>query len=107
MRERQNTIINALDIHLFCTSVSILWRKYLPILSTDHDHFQLGTLSHIINAPANGYQELCDWPEDAPDPSVRNVEVQVSWGEEKKKKANQKKRSFYSSESSAGEFSEM
>uniref|UniRef100_A0A8C9JIL5 AP-3 complex subunit beta n=1 Tax=Panthera tigris altaica TaxID=74533 RepID=A0A8C9JIL5_PANTA len=42
---------------------------------TDRDHFQLGSLSHLLNAKATGYQELPDWPEEAPDPSVRNVEV--------------------------------
>ncbi|EPQ15290.1 AP-3 complex subunit beta-2 [Myotis brandtii] len=40
----------------------------------DRDHFQLGSLSHLLNAKATGYQELPDWPEEAPDPSVRNVE---------------------------------
>lgn len=43
--------------------------------SSDRDHFQLGSLSHLLNAKATGYQELPDWPEEAPDPSVRNVEV--------------------------------
>ncbi|KAH0619941.1 hypothetical protein JD844_014386 [Phrynosoma platyrhinos] len=38
------------------------------------DHFQLGSLSHLLNAKAVGYQELPDWPSEAPDPSVRNVE---------------------------------
>lgn len=41
----------------------------------DRDHFQLGTLSHTLNAKAAGYLELSNWPEVAPDPSVRNVEV--------------------------------
>lgn len=41
----------------------------------DRDHFQLGSLSHLLNAKAVGYQELPDWPSEAPDPSVRNVEV--------------------------------
>lgn len=45
------------------------------LLHTDRDHFQLGSLSHLLNAKAVGYQELPDWPEEAPDPSVRNVEV--------------------------------
>lgn len=44
----------------------------------DRDHFQLGSLSHLLNAKAAGYQELPDWPESAPDPSVRNVEVKDS-----------------------------
>ncbi|XP_029107696.1 AP-3 complex subunit beta-2 [Scleropages formosus] len=52
--------------------------KPAPILESpfkDRDHFQLGSLSHLLNVKAGGYQELPDWPETAPDPSVRNVEV--------------------------------
>lgn len=41
---------------------------------TDREHFQLGTLSHTLNMKASGYLELSNWPEIAPDPSVRNVE---------------------------------
>lgn len=43
--------------------------------SIDRDRFQLGSLSHTLNTKASGYLELSDWPEVAPDPSVRNVEV--------------------------------
>uniref|UniRef100_A0A8C1J8E9 AP-3 complex subunit beta n=1 Tax=Cyprinus carpio TaxID=7962 RepID=A0A8C1J8E9_CYPCA len=52
--------------------------KPAPVLQStfkDRDHFQLGSLSHLLNAKAAGYQELPDWPESVPDPSVRNVEV--------------------------------
>uniref|UniRef100_A0A672J7A1 AP-3 complex subunit beta n=1 Tax=Salarias fasciatus TaxID=181472 RepID=A0A672J7A1_SALFA len=55
--------------------------KPAPVLESpfkDRDHFQLGSLSHLLNAKAGGYQELPDWPEAAPDPSVRNVEVKES-----------------------------
>ncbi|CAB1323612.1 unnamed protein product [Coregonus sp. 'balchen'] len=55
--------------------------KPAPILESpfkDRDHFQLGSLSHLLNAKAGGYQVLPDWPEAAPDPSVRNVEVKES-----------------------------
>ncbi|KAM6426681.1 AP-3 complex subunit beta-2 isoform 5-T5 [Liasis olivaceus] len=55
-----------------------LAQKPAPILESsfkDRDHFQLGSLSHLLNAKAVGYQELPDWPSEAPDPSVRNVEV--------------------------------
>ncbi|XP_054882379.1 AP-3 complex subunit beta-2 isoform X5 [Poeciliopsis prolifica] len=55
--------------------------KPAPVLESpfkDRDHFQLGSLSHLLNAKAGGYQELPDWPESAPDPSVRNVEVKES-----------------------------
>ncbi|XP_030046240.1 AP-3 complex subunit beta-2 [Microcaecilia unicolor] len=55
-----------------------LAQKPAPILESsfkDRDHFQLGSLSHLLNSKALGYQELPGWPEEAPDPSVRNVEV--------------------------------
>ncbi|XP_059496050.1 AP-3 complex subunit beta-2 isoform X2 [Stegostoma tigrinum] len=55
-----------------------LAQKPAPVLESsfkDRDHFQLGSLSHLLNSKAGGYQELPDWPESAPDPSVRNVEV--------------------------------
>uniref|UniRef100_A0AAQ6AAA7 AP-3 complex subunit beta n=1 Tax=Amphiprion ocellaris TaxID=80972 RepID=A0AAQ6AAA7_AMPOC len=60
--------------------------KPAPVLESpfkDRDHFQLGSLSHLLNAKAGGYQELPDWPEAAPDPSVRNVETEevISTGE--------------------------
>uniref|UniRef100_UPI00358E8B27 AP-3 complex subunit beta-2 n=1 Tax=Myxine glutinosa TaxID=7769 RepID=UPI00358E8B27 len=63
----------------------------------DRDQYQLGSLSHLLNMKVPGYQELPDWPEQAPDPSVRNVEV-PEWikpaGKEKKK--DRKDKSFYS-----------
>ena len=43
----------------------------------DRQGFQLGSLSHMINSKAHGYQELPDFPEVAPDASVRNVEVRM------------------------------
>ncbi|KAM4710029.1 AP-3 complex subunit beta-1 isoform 2-T2 [Discoglossus pictus] len=55
-----------------------LAQKPAPVLESpykDRDRFQLGTLSHTLNSKASGYLELSDWPEVAPDPSVRNVEV--------------------------------
>ncbi|KAJ7389586.1 AP-3 complex subunit beta-2 [Desmophyllum pertusum] len=41
----------------------------------DRQGFQVGSLSHMINLKASGYQELPQFPELAPDASVRNVEV--------------------------------
>ncbi|KFQ43450.1 AP-3 complex subunit beta-1, partial [Nestor notabilis] len=86
-----------------------LAQKPAPLLESpfkDRDHFQLGTLSHTLNSQATGYLELSDWPEVAPDPSVRNVEIAESakeWtgilGKPKKEKATEK---FYS-ESEEGE----
>nr|XP_033785317.1 AP-3 complex subunit beta-1 isoform X2 [Geotrypetes seraphini] len=55
-----------------------LAQKPAPLLESpfkDRDHFQLGSLSHTLNSKATGYLELSNWPEVAPDPSVRNVEV--------------------------------
>ena len=35
----------------------------------------MGTLSHAISARVSGYSDLPNFPETAPDPSVRNVEI--------------------------------
>uniref|UniRef100_A0A1E1XLB5 AP-3 complex subunit beta n=1 Tax=Amblyomma sculptum TaxID=1581419 RepID=A0A1E1XLB5_AMBSC len=92
----------------------LLASKPAPVLQSkfeDRDHYQIGSLSHFINAKANGYQELPDFPEVAPDPSLRNVEVPAAWQDtktSKKKKQVVKKKSFYSetdSSRSAGESS--
>ncbi|XP_069736822.1 AP-3 complex subunit beta-1 isoform X2 [Phaenicophaeus curvirostris] len=58
-----------------------LAQKPAPLLESpfkDRDHFQLGTLSHTLNSQVTGYLELSDWPEVAPDPSVRNVDIAES-----------------------------
>ncbi|XP_060091844.1 AP-3 complex subunit beta-1 [Heteronotia binoei] len=80
-----------------------LAQKPAPLLESpfkDREHFQLGTLSHTLNMKASGYLQLSNWPEIAPDPSVRNVEVIEStkeWtsilGKVKKEKPTEK---FYS-----------
>uniref|UniRef100_A0A8C2AJI5 AP-3 complex subunit beta n=1 Tax=Cyprinus carpio TaxID=7962 RepID=A0A8C2AJI5_CYPCA len=79
--------------------------KPAPVLQStfkDRDHFQLGSLSHLLNAKAAGYQELPDWPESAPDPSVRNVEVKDSipdWSKctsRKDRKEKKTEKPFYS-----------
>lgn len=74
---------------------------------SDRDQFQLSTLSHLINARASGYQDLPEFPDEAPDPSVRCVEVPVSFTPEphhrvshQKKTKPPKAKSFYSDESS-------
>ncbi|XP_058501359.1 AP-3 complex subunit beta-2 isoform X6 [Solea solea] len=75
--------------------------KPAPVLESpfkDRDHFQLGSLSHLLNAKAGGYQELPDWPEAAPDPSVRNVEV-PEWtkcSSREKRKEKKVEKPFYS-----------
>lgn len=66
----------------------------------------MGTLSHILNTRATGYQELPDWPEVAPDPSVRNIELPSLFDEPKskgreRKKVVKKEKSFYSDDSSS------
>lgn len=56
----------------------LLGSKPAPVLESaykDSDQYQLGTLSHSINSRVNGYQELPDFPLQAPDPTVRNVEI--------------------------------
>uniref|UniRef100_A0A3Q4HLB6 AP-3 complex subunit beta n=1 Tax=Neolamprologus brichardi TaxID=32507 RepID=A0A3Q4HLB6_NEOBR len=82
--------------------------KPAPILESpfkDRDHFQLGSLSHLLNAKAGGYQELPDWPEAAPDPSVRNVEV-PEWtkcsSREKRKEKKVEKPFYTDSEGESG-----
>lgn len=55
------------------------WTSSVAFFLPDRDHFQLGSLSHLLNAKAVGYQELPDWPSEAPDPSVRNVEVGLAF----------------------------
>ncbi|XP_026058169.1 AP-3 complex subunit beta-2-like isoform X7 [Carassius auratus] len=75
--------------------------KPAPVLEStfkDRDHFQLGSLSHLLNAKAGGYQELPDWPESAPDPSVRNVEI-PDWSKctsRKDRKEKKAEKPFYS-----------
>ena len=52
---------------------------YLEItFLSGRSQWQLGSLSHAINAKANGYLSLEGFPEEPPDPSVRNVEVCAS-----------------------------
>uniref|UniRef100_A0A8C9WQ02 AP-3 complex subunit beta n=1 Tax=Scleropages formosus TaxID=113540 RepID=A0A8C9WQ02_SCLFO len=79
--------------------------KPAPVLESpfkDRDHFQLGSLSHLLNAKAGGYQELPDWPESAPDPSVRNVEVKYPTSREKRKEKKVEKPFYSDSEGESG-----
>lgn len=79
-----------------------LAQKPAPLLESpfkDRDHFQLGTLSHTLNIKASGYLELSNWPEVAPDPSVRNVEVielAKEWTPAGKAKKENPAKKFYS-----------
>lgn len=80
----------------------LLSSKPAPVLQSkfkDRDQFQLGSLSHYLNCRATGFRDLPPFPEEAPDPSVRNVDVPTPWQEfrfVKKKKQLVKKKSFYS-----------
>ena len=49
------------------------------VVSTARSCWQLGSLSHFINAEASGYIPLPDYPTEAPDPSVRDVEVYYTY----------------------------
>ncbi|CAD5125567.1 DgyrCDS13770 [Dimorphilus gyrociliatus] len=77
-----------------------LCSKPAPVLQSrfkDRDQFQLGTLSHMINQAAVGYHDLPMWPEVAPDPKVRDIEItpaHVPSGRIGKK--IKEKKSFYS-----------
>jgi len=65
------------------------------------EEYQLGSLSHYINARASGYQDLPGFPEVAPDPSARAVEppkpIDNPW---KKETKPQKSGKFYDSDGS-------
>ncbi|ESO88349.1 hypothetical protein LOTGIDRAFT_126173 [Lottia gigantea] len=83
--------------------------KPAPVLASkfkDRDLYQLGTLSHLLNIKCHGYQELPEWPESAPDSSVRNVEVVMPWVEKPQHSQQKKKKeskSFYSESESSEE----
>ena len=78
------------------------------------DEYQLGSLSHFINARANEYQDLPDYPEVPPDPKVRQVEVakppENNWSKKDnparsskgKAPAAKKEKSFYDSDNDKG-----
>jgi AP-3 complex subunit beta len=52
--------------------------KPAPLLESNFKsraRWQLGSLSHYVNAEVSSYNSLPDFPDVPPDPSVRNVEV--------------------------------
>ncbi|CAF0807411.1 unnamed protein product [Adineta ricciae] len=56
----------------------LLAPKPAPVLESivrDHDQYTLGTLSFVIGQKAVGYKDLPEFPLEAPDPNVRNVEI--------------------------------
>lgn len=70
--------------------------KYYFYSFVDREEFQMGSLSHYINARAHGYQDLPAFPETPSDPSVRNVPTEPSPKMVKKMTTGSKKKSFYS-----------
>lgn len=67
----QPTVLSrrARDIFLAAKPAPQLQSKY-----QGREQFQLGSLSHYLNARATGYHDIPDFPEVAPDSSVRHVE---------------------------------
>ena len=85
--------------------VYIILHMYIPL---GRAVWQVGSLSHAINAEATGYLPLPDFPEEAPDPSVRNVEdTNAFWahrpGSGSSKKTTEEGSDFYSSISGSEE----
>ncbi|KAE9552428.1 hypothetical protein FO519_004369 [Halicephalobus sp. NKZ332] len=69
---------------------------------SDRENFQLGTLSHLLNQKCNGYTELPDFPEEAPDPTVRRNAMPLGVdevGQDALKSGGQDLDEFYSDES--------
>ncbi|ETN62767.1 Beta3 protein [Anopheles darlingi] len=60
-----------------------LAEKPAPTLESKYHgrrQYQLGSLSHYLNMPTTGYQDLPTWPTVAPDSSVRHVEQPTAVG---------------------------
>lgn len=101
-----------------------LAKKPAPSLESKHknrEQFQLGSLSHYLNMPASGYYDLPDFPEVAPDPTVRfvaepvgnsdtntnqdNIFVEiVSHNKKSSKKKGGGQKSFYSESEKSSEY---
>jgi len=80
-----------------------LVEKPAPILQSlfkDRGQYQLGSLSHMIDNKAAGYQELPEFPDEKPDSSVRNVEMEPVYGNQflltKEKSEGDGSKPFYS-----------
>ncbi|EDV21108.1 uncharacterized protein TRIADDRAFT_30877 [Trichoplax adhaerens] len=72
--------------------------KPAPVLKSafiGRDRYILGSLSHILDQEVSGYSDLPSFPEEAPDPTVRNVEVPKITSKSKKKMTSMLE-SFYS-----------
>uniref|UniRef100_A0AC34FWI8 AP-3 complex subunit beta C-terminal domain-containing protein n=1 Tax=Panagrolaimus sp. ES5 TaxID=591445 RepID=A0AC34FWI8_9BILA len=67
----------------FCDEADIIFMTDKPAPAvhsqySDRENFQLGTLSHLLNQKCSGYTELPDFPEVAPDPTVRRNAMPLS-----------------------------
>lgn len=72
---------------------------------SDRENYQLGTLSHLLNQKCAEYTELPDFPEVAPDPTIRRSAMPL--GDEVKRQIDKQKKNLsdeesYSDESSSG-----
>ncbi|XP_064481144.1 AP-3 complex subunit beta-2-like [Ornithodoros turicata] len=82
----------------------LLTSKPAPILQSkfeNRDQYQMGSLSQFISARASEYRDLPEFPDTAPDPSVRNVEAPAVW--EETRPVKKKPKSFYSSSPESSE----
>jgi AP-3 complex subunit beta len=68
---------------------------------SDREHYQLGTLSHLLNQKCSEYTPLPDFPEVAPDPTIRRSAMPLATDEIKK--IDKQKKSFSDNESFSGE----
>ena len=83
--------------YIFCSFLRYILSRDESIRSfVDREEFQMGSLSHYINARAHGYQDLPGFPETPSDPSVRNVPTEPSPKIVKKTITDSNKKSFYS-----------
>ncbi|CAB0043494.1 unnamed protein product [Trichogramma brassicae] len=117
--ERQQQEADSKDLTSQARKI-FLAHKPAPTLTTrvKDSEFQLGTLSHYLDMPCNGYRPLPPFPEVAPDSSVRDVpdptvtfdlqndRVARGKGDKKSKKLREKKKNFYSDEDSSPQASD-
>uniref|UniRef100_A0A914HB65 Protein kinase domain-containing protein n=1 Tax=Globodera rostochiensis TaxID=31243 RepID=A0A914HB65_GLORO len=62
-----NSIVFPLDMFLHERPAPVVHNSF----ADRAEHFQLGTLSHLLNQKCTGYTELPDFPSQQPDPTVR------------------------------------
>lgn len=70
---------------------------------SDREHYQLGTLSHLLNQKCIEYTPLPDFPEVAPDPTIRRSAMPLASDEIKNNTEKQKKSYSDTDESFSGE----